>query len=77
MRRRELADRRERAGTVLGQRAAQRLRGPERVRSGHPIRVEGREIFLGLTEREPERIDDEAALVLRVASTRRRRLAGR
>ena len=77
MRRRELADRGEGAGTVLGKRAAQGLRGAEGVRSGDPIRVDGRQIRLGLVEREPERVDDEPALVLRVASSRRTRLAGR
>jgi hypothetical protein len=77
MRRGKLADRGEGAGAMLRQGAAERLRGLERVRTGDSIGVDRPEIRLGLTEREPERVADEATLISRVANTRRTRLAVR
>jgi hypothetical protein len=74
---RELADRGEGAGPVLRKRTAQRQGGSEGIRTGDAVRVDRGEIGLGLSEREPERVDDERALALGVASTRRTRLAGR
>jgi hypothetical protein len=72
MRRGQLADRGKRSGTVLRQRAAERLRRRERVRAGDPVGVEAREVVLRFAQREAQGIDDQPALLARVASTRRR-----
>ena len=77
MRRGELADRGERANAALGQPAAEGSGGAERVGAGDPIGVEPREVGLGLTQREPQRLGDETAFVPGVASTRRTRPAVR
>ena len=77
VRRGELADRGERANAALGQPAAEGSGGAERVGAGDPIGVEPREVGLGLTQREPQRLGDETAFVPGVASTRRTRPAVR
>jgi hypothetical protein len=59
----ELADRGERPSAPLGQRPADRLGGPERVVAADAVRVDGREVRLGLAQREPQRVGDEAPVV--------------
>jgi hypothetical protein len=69
---RELADRGEGPGTLLGQRAADGVGQPECGLAADTIRVERGEVRLGLAQREAQRVDDEPAFVARIASTRRR-----
>lgn len=71
MRAGELADRRERSGTVLRKRATERLGRRERAGVSDAIGIDRREVRLGLAQGEPERFDDEPALLAWIASTRR------
>jgi hypothetical protein len=71
--RRELADRGQGPRSLLGQRATDGVGQPERGLAADAIRLETGQVRLGLAQRKAKRVDDEPALVARVASTRRRR----